>query len=516
MTFYPCDNGVLTTGGRVYIYNANPAYNKAAIEVWEPATGCGLPNASGLVTRTQVETHQSGWNRCDFGGFGVFAKAGEPGNIFAGVTNSASSGYSGYFAEVGLFSWPGPHPCYLGSGPGRGAYRSSSSFYWGSYTGSYYTMPIELYVHLGFGPFPLSPMPSPPCYYDEAHDITAFRMEQPDQDYVPDGVPISPEIAVANIGRQAEPDAGYFPVIFRAINLDDESTHYEDTVEIGGSNTIGWLGDDTDDPDTLFATFPPWTPEAKCNEDEPWVDYDCYGIVVLGEVGPDESDHCPYNDTVNKIVTCLWQHDVGVYDIEHTPFDADPDIFNPGTEVINTAWVENYGYNEENDVPVECEIMDRTADPDSLVYTNTQNLAFIDWRGNTIGNPYQLSVEFPRWVVPTSNWFVVECKTILIGDMCPDNDFENYNVNSGIAEDPTIVPFALDVAGNSVSYSIPAATHVSLKVYDISGQLVSTLVDGNKTAGAYTVSFNGNVAKGIYLVRIEAGDNTAVDKMLIY
>ena len=55
----------------------------------------------------------------------------------------------------------------------------------------------------------------------------------------------------------------------------------------------------------------------------------------------------------------------------------------------------------------------------------------------------------------------------------------------------------------TIQYSLPYDSKVSLKVYDVMGREVSTLVDGNKTAGNYTVEFNP-ANSGNYYYRLNA------------
>jgi len=65
-------------------------------------------------------------------------------------------------------------------------------------------------------------------------------------------------------------------------------------------------------------------------------------------------------------------------------------------------------------------------------------------------------------------------------------------------------------------YELPAPGHVSLRVYDTAGRLVSTLVDGWKPAGAHEATFDGaGLASGIYLVRLEAGESIAMQKIVL-
>ena len=58
-----------------------------------------------------------------------------------------------------------------------------------------------------------------------------------------------------------------------------------------------------------------------------------------------------------------------------------------------------------------------------------------------------------------------------------------------------------------IRYQLPIASHVELKIYDILGREVTTLVDEQKPAGYYTVQFNASgLASGVYFYRMKAGD----------
>jgi hypothetical protein len=67
------------------------------------------------------------------------------------------------------------------------------------------------------------------------------------------------------------------------------------------------------------------------------------------------------------------------------------------------------------------------------------------------------------------------------------------------------------MGGTSLRYSLPAAGHVRIEVFGVSGQRVRTLVDRTESAGGHTVEFslrNGSeraLPPGIYMVRISAG-----------
>ena len=61
------------------------------------------------------------------------------------------------------------------------------------------------------------------------------------------------------------------------------------------------------------------------------------------------------------------------------------------------------------------------------------------------------------------------------------------------------------VGTSTIKYELPFDSKVSIKVYDVMGRMVATLVDANKKAGAYTVNFKaGNLSKGSLYYRIIA------------
>jgi hypothetical protein len=67
-----------------------------------------------------------------------------------------------------------------------------------------------------------------------------------------------------------------------------------------------------------------------------------------------------------------------------------------------------------------------------------------------------------------------------------------------------------------ISYSIKEEGLVTLKVFDILGKEIATLVNENKPAGIYEAEFNASqLPSGIYIYKIQAGNFTDVKKMLL-
>jgi len=132
------------------------------------------------------------------------------------------------------------------------------------------------------------------------------------------------------------------------------------------------------------------------------------------------------------------------------------------------------------------------------------------------------------------NTVAVSGRIVLTGDVGM-TVFEN-NLISGIRKStPTPISFELDQnypnpfnPSTTIKYQIPKAEHVTLKIYDILGRVVATLIDNIQQAGSYIIvygvnsselasgiSAKGGYASGVYFYRLTAGDYSAVKKMVM-
>lgn len=68
----------------------------------------------------------------------------------------------------------------------------------------------------------------------------------------------------------------------------------------------------------------------------------------------------------------------------------------------------------------------------------------------------------------------------------------------------------------NIQYGLPSASIVTLKVYNVLGQEVATLVNHQQPAGIYTVNFNAShLASGMYIYRITAGEYSQIKRMML-
>ncbi|MDZ7721426.1 MAG: T9SS type A sorting domain-containing protein [candidate division KSB1 bacterium] len=68
-----------------------------------------------------------------------------------------------------------------------------------------------------------------------------------------------------------------------------------------------------------------------------------------------------------------------------------------------------------------------------------------------------------------------------------------------------------------IQYSVIEPVQVQLIIYNTLGQVVTQLVNEQKTPGVYTVNWNAgsqSLESGVYFCRVQAGEFTAVRKML--
>ena len=67
-----------------------------------------------------------------------------------------------------------------------------------------------------------------------------------------------------------------------------------------------------------------------------------------------------------------------------------------------------------------------------------------------------------------------------------------------------------------IKYDIKKESFVTIRVYDVLGRVVATLVNENKPAGFYTINFDAsNLSSGIYFYTIKANDFFDRKKMIV-
>ncbi len=71
-------------------------------------------------------------------------------------------------------------------------------------------------------------------------------------------------------------------------------------------------------------------------------------------------------------------------------------------------------------------------------------------------------------------------------------------------------------ATTTISYELPKAETIDLKIFDLQGRLVQSLFSGHQRAGSYRTTFDGSgLASGTYFVRLQAGMSVQTQKIIL-
>lgn len=135
-------------------------------------------------------------------------------------------------------------------------------------------------------------------------------------------------------------------------------------------------------------------------------------------------------------------------------------------------------------------------------------------------------VDLMYWYTPDKVAAPVQARTSALEEILI---FFGYTPQPGTGVTPANIPFVVNNYPNpfnpltKIEYSVPKAGKVSIKIYNMKGELVKTLVDESKTAGElYTATWNGTdnsnrtVASGVYFARTKvAGQYEKLNKLTL-
>ncbi|MDT3696854.1 MAG: T9SS type A sorting domain-containing protein [Ignavibacterium sp.] len=146
-----------------------------------------------------------------------------------------------------------------------------------------------------------------------------------------------------------------------------------------------------------------------------------------------------------------------------------------------------------------------------------------DWNANLGNNPNFVSVDSGATLTSLTGYLYFSHSYYKLVPRITD-DFNNYTVVS-VDDQSNLIPGSFTVNQNYpnpfnpstvISYSIPNEAFVTVKVYNVLGQEVATLLNDIQSAGVHKINFNASkLSSGIYFYSVKADNHSDVKKMIL-
>ena len=236
------------------------------------------------------------------------------------------------------------------------------------------------------------------------------------------------------------------------------------------------------------------------------------------------------SDSLNRFCICFTEFDLSgpVFRIRGQPFNSDGS--RDGTDFVVAPFsLDQY-----------LRAIEKRSDGKMVVafdkgfMNNVPYFQRLDSSGNEIGGEYAVSIEAQNFNKNYTDVAVYGDKIISVWDdsrngnsdvFCNVRSFTNPDSTVGISQIWNELPSDYRLYQNypnpfnpmtKIKYSIPQEGLVKLKIYDMAGREIISLVNEIKEAGSYEIVFNGNaLSSGVYFYKIEVGSFKETKKMIL-
>ncbi len=214
---------------------------------------------------------------------------------------------------------------------------------------------------------------------------------------------------------------------------------------------------------------------------------------------PDSTD---FDNTNGRLCRILTTDDMKEQAEEVTGIDLDPffEVFfreaaYPDLNVVRGFDETTFTWETENNILLDVNIP-------VLVNGEEQTVEMIDGEGSLAISQTDILVIDPK------QWILMADPSIITSINDNDTQISGYQLEQSYPN-----PFA---HSSTIEYSLPEPQFVTLKVYDMLGAEIITLVNGEQSQGIHEVLFDGSELKsGIYFYRLQAGNYTETRKVLL-
>ncbi len=164
--------------------------------------------------------------------------------------------------------------------------------------------------------------------------------------------------------------------------------------------------------------------------------------------------------------------------------------------------------------------------PNFVLYDSTTSTTYVDVNEEILSGPPQANEGHIYYKItsvgyPTENPLIPPYEsgysnTVDIRSLMPP--LEKQGINSMVKNDYNLLqnypnPFN---PTTTITFNIPQAEKVTIRVFDILGRNVAELVNDHKEAGTHTITFDAsNMTSGIYFYQIQAGKYSETRKLIL-
>jgi subtilisin-like proprotein convertase family protein len=188
--------------------------------------------------------------------------------------------------------------------------------------------------------------------------------------------------------------------------------------------------------------------------------------------------------------------------------------FGCGDDDMNVLFDDASGFDPENHCPGSTPWYDGSASPVGALSAFNGESTAGDWKLHVSDNASGDTGTIVDWeliTTPGLSGTCDECVSTVDSPIASLGNGDSFGLGQNRPN-----PF---VERAEISFSLPQAGLARLEIFDVTGRLVRTLVNGPMAAGAHAASWDGRdesrqaVAAGIYFYRLSAGEETRIKRM---
>ena len=177
----------------------------------------------------------------------------------------------------------------------------------------------------------------------------------------------------------------------------------------------------------------------------------------------------------------------------------------------------------------------QTTLPIQYMFHDTQNALYIEATDGSQSLLYKQAAGSTQWTLlgnmngTNGSTYAYQTKISSTGDIYYLSNTTLFRINSSLTavkkRNTGNVPDGFSLSQNypnpfnpttTIKYSIPTSSFVSIKVYDVLGNEITTLVNQEKNVGNYTVTFDATkFSSGVYFYRMQVGKFVEAKKLIL-